>query len=269
MAPIYGSQYSDDGIVRPALIGNYEDDIIYGYEGLDVLKGEGGNDKMYGGLHNDTYYVQDAGDQVFEAASEGNDTVYSSISYTLALNVEKLILTGTTHINGTGNFANNELYGNQGDNTLNGQFGHDDMNGGYGNDTVIGGYGNDTVAGSHLFQSNEIDKLTGGSGADTFKMYRWSNHEFPTAIALYNDNNAGTAGWSSRAEILDFNKNEDYIALAGSKSNYTVAASPISIGSSAQDTAIYLKTSGVNELVAIVQDVSGLNLNSSYFKFVN
>jgi len=66
---------------------------------------------MLGGVGDDTYVVDNAGDVVTENAGEGNDTVQSSVAYTLVANVENLVLTGAGNINGTGNAQNNVLTG--------------------------------------------------------------------------------------------------------------------------------------------------------------
>src|SRR5262249_55039934 len=119
-------------------------DIIQGNGGDDVLDGGPGADQMSGGVGNDTYFVDNVGDQVIEVADEGIDTVKSSISYTLAPNVENLTLTGIAAINGTGNELNNVIVGNAAANTLNGGDGNDTLNGGAGADTMNGGAGDDT-----------------------------------------------------------------------------------------------------------------------------
>ena len=75
---------------------------------------------MTGGLGNDTYIVDDAGDVVTEAFNEGTDNVQASISYALTANVENLTLTGSANINGTGNGLANTITGNSGNNTLDG-----------------------------------------------------------------------------------------------------------------------------------------------------
>ena len=81
--------------------------ILYDGVGNDTLNGGTGADTLIGGVGNDSYYVDDVGDIVTEAANDGTDTVYSTVTYTLANNVENLTLQGTTAINGTGNALNN------------------------------------------------------------------------------------------------------------------------------------------------------------------
>ena len=63
----------------------------------------------------------------------------TSSDRTLAANVENLILTGTSDINGTGNALNNYLTGNDSNNILDGGNGNDALNGGVGSDRLIGG----------------------------------------------------------------------------------------------------------------------------------
>ena len=103
----------------------------------DWLDGWGGSDWLYGGAGNDTYVVDTIGDRIVEGAGSGTDTVRSSVSYTLATNVENLVLLGTGNINATGNTAVNTLTGNAGANTLNGGAGADLMQGLGGNDTYV------------------------------------------------------------------------------------------------------------------------------------
>lgn len=115
--------------------GNALANRITGTAGNNLLDGGAGNDTMIGGLGDDTYVIDSASDSITENAGEGSDLVNSSVTLTLATNVENLILTGTGAINGTGNASNNLLTGNAGNNAL---------NGGTGNDTMVGGAGNDS-----------------------------------------------------------------------------------------------------------------------------
>jgi Ca2+-binding RTX toxin-like protein len=102
----------------------------------NVLTGNNVANILTGGAGNDTYIVG-SGDTVIENVNEGNDTVQSSITWTLGANIENLVLTGTSSISGTGNDLNNTLTGNSGANTLNGGLGSDTMIGGAGNDTYV------------------------------------------------------------------------------------------------------------------------------------
>jgi trimeric autotransporter adhesin len=110
---------------------------ITGNAANNTLNGSTGADTMAGGLGNDTYIVDNAADIVSEAAGQGTDQINSSVSHTLGANIENLVLTGTSAINGTGNDLANRLTGNAANNTLNGSTGADTMAGGLGNDTYI------------------------------------------------------------------------------------------------------------------------------------
>lgn len=127
-----------------AISGLSGNDILRGLGGNDTLDGGTGDDKLYGGTGDDTYVVDSAADKVYELASEGTDLVKAGISFALAANIEKLLLTGTGAISGTGNSGANTLMGNAAANVLKGLGGNDTLDGGAGGDTLYGGTGDDT-----------------------------------------------------------------------------------------------------------------------------
>jgi subtilisin-like proprotein convertase family protein len=120
-----------------ALSGGLGKDILMGGRGNDVLDGGVDSDRLEGGLGDDIYYVENAGDLVVESLAGGSDTVYATVSYGLAANVERLTLTGTGAISGTGNGLNNVIVGNAASNRLNGGLGLDYLSGGAGVDTFM------------------------------------------------------------------------------------------------------------------------------------
>jgi Ca2+-binding RTX toxin-like protein len=115
--------------------GNGLANIITGNSAVNTLTGRAGND---------TYYVT-TGDLVVEAAGGGTDTVISSDTFALAVNVENLTLEGTGNINGTGNTVVNIIRGNDGNNILDGGAGNDTLTGGKGNDIYIVDSATDSV----------------------------------------------------------------------------------------------------------------------------
>ncbi|MEQ1519856.1 MAG: CAP domain-containing protein [Aestuariivirga sp.] len=120
------------------VLGSIHADTLTGDGLANVIDGGAGADAMAGGAGNDTYVVDDAGDTVTEtSATGGADLVLSVLSFALGANVENLTLTGSNHIDATGNALANILTGNIGNNRLDGGVGADTMAGGQGNDTYV------------------------------------------------------------------------------------------------------------------------------------
>ncbi len=132
------------------ITGSSYNDTLTGNASNNYLDGGAGVDAMAGGAGNDTYVVN-AGDTVTENASEGTDTVISSVDYVLGANVERLTL-ATGAVSGTGNGVANIIIGNSLNNILDGGIGNDNLQGGAGNDTYIvnstSDVVNETAAGS-------------------------------------------------------------------------------------------------------------------------
>ena len=113
--------------------GNGLENRITGNSGDNTIDGGGGADIMFGAAGSDTY-ITDGSDTILEVAGGGIDTVQSSVTFVLGPNLERLVLTGTSAINGTGNGLDNTITGNSAANRL---------NGGSGTDTLVGGLGDD------------------------------------------------------------------------------------------------------------------------------
>ncbi len=111
---------------------------------------------MSGGAGNDTYFVDDLNDKVFESAGAGTDTVKSSVSFSaVGQDIENITLISFGNVNATGNGENNVLTGNTGNNIL---------DGGAGADTMAGGDGNDTY---YVDNAGDMVIETIGQGTDT------------------------------------------------------------------------------------------------------
>lgn len=245
------------------LIGNELANVLYGGSGNDVLDGGTGADAMSGGAGDDSYVVDNVGDAISENAGEGNDTVISSLSYTLGANVENLILSGTGNLNGTGNAENNQLRGNSGSNTLTGGAGDDILDGAAGADTMIGGMGNDTY---HVDHIGDMVVEAGGGGADTvlagisYSVAAVANVENITLTGYGDINATGNSGnntlnGNAGANVIDAGSGND--TLFGDLGNDTL------IGGAGNDTYLFAAGSGID--VIEENDVSNGNADSIVF----
>ena len=88
--------------------------VFNGTNSNDSLNGTADADTLIGGLGDDSYVVNNAGDVVTENEDEGTDRVVSSLTFTLGNNIENLILSGVSDINGIGNALNNLIAGGKG-----------------------------------------------------------------------------------------------------------------------------------------------------------
>ncbi len=236
---LYGVEGDD------TLNGGIGNDLLFGGNGDDSLLGGTGTDSLHGGNGNDTYYVDSVNDVVRESfadAAAGVDTVFASVSYSLApgtlpgqqgYGIENLILTGSADINATGNGLSNTLTGNVGNNILTGGAGSDRLN----------GYG------TAINDQTQFDTLIGGGGADTFVLGS-------TAGVFYNETGDGYA------VISDWSATIDQIEVSSGIGQYRLDQFRNVVGGAGLDTEIiYLPT---GDRIGIVQDTLNVQLNRDF-----
>jgi serralysin len=206
------------------LTGNSNNNMLFGNGGGDHLDGGLGADAMLGGEGDDLYYVDNAGDVVWELADQGTDGVYSSVSYTLGSNVENLyLLDSGGAIDGTGNELKNHIDGNSSKNVLKGGAGDDWLDGKGGNDTMYGGEDNDIYV---VDGTNDVVIENANQGYDevhSTATYFLSNNveglmlEGNAAINGYgNDDNNWIYGNNNNNQINGYGGN-DWIKAGGGK----------------------------------------------------
>ncbi|WP_342151724.1 FG-GAP-like repeat-containing protein [Methylorubrum sp. SB2] len=226
------------GTAKLNVTGNEFAQTLGGNAGANVLDGKGGADTMIGGKGDDTYVVDDLGDQVVEAAGQGNDRVLASTSYALAggQSVETMQLLeqgGTTQFYLRGNELAQTLIGNASANVLDGKGGADTMIGGSGSDTyavddardvvreaVGGGY--DTVVTEtsyRLAAGQEIELVRIASSASRFNIDLTGN-EFGQALRGGDGNNVldGKGG----ADVMTGGRGQDAFVFSTALGNGNV-----------------------------------------------
>ena len=125
-------------------------------------------------------------------------------------------------------------------------------------DVIVGTQGNDLIYGTNGRSNGrgDMDTLTGGQGADTFVLGEKDK-------VYFNDRRKNTIGAGDYAMITDFNLEEgDQIQLGGEPKDYRLGSVKNFDGQ-----AIFLKTQGQDELIAMVADETHLNLASEAFIF--
>jgi uncharacterized delta-60 repeat protein len=164
-----GNDSVDGGAGHDFLDGGAGNDTLLGGTGNDTLDGGTGADWLDGGAGNDTYYVDNAFDQVVESAGAGVDMVYSSLSsYTLTANVENGRISIATNATLVGNTLDNTLYAAAGSDTLDGGAGTDTVSYLYVGNAVVGNLGTGVVThGAATDSLLNIENLTGSSNDDT------------------------------------------------------------------------------------------------------
>jgi len=145
--------------VATSIKGNSGNNSLVGGALNDTLDGgSDGADSLVGGLGDDLYYVRDASTIVTEAANSGSDTINASVDYTLAANVENLVLQGAAKV-GAGNNLSNVINGSG---IATGSILHGGVNStGLAGDTLRGGTGTDQV-----YSYNANDSIEFGGGKD-------------------------------------------------------------------------------------------------------
>ncbi|WP_299417037.1 DUF4214 domain-containing protein [uncultured Sulfitobacter sp.] len=159
-----GTDSLEGGAGDDRMNGGADFDHVHGGAGNDFIDGGAGADHMLGGAGNDRFFVDDTNDIALESAGAGDDEVRASVDYTISANIERLILTGTDDIDGTGNAAANRIDGNTGDNVLAGAGGDDTIAGGAGDDRVVVGVASDDASVSFDFSDRNVTILTTSEG---------------------------------------------------------------------------------------------------------
>lgn len=287
-----------------SLFGGDGPDSLYGAEGKDVLVGGQGTDKLYGGddddklfggTEDDSLYGGTGNDSLYGGRGAGNDSLFGDKGNDLLDGgAGKDTLNGHTGDDTLrGRDGNDVLYGSDGRDLLEGQGGNDTLNSGIGNDELLGGHGRDSLYGDDgndtLIGGSGNDSVNGGKGNDRLvgvdidsatpgkgekdMLIGWEgNNTFVLGDAngvYYDDGRSDTAGLIDYALVKGFKQSEgSKIQLHGQASDYQIGSIPAALGLEESGSAIYLKTSGTDELIAILAYENAPDLTSASFVYV-
>ncbi len=189
------------------IVGNAGANTLIGTQYDDNLDGGGDADILNGGAGDDSYVVDNQGDTIID--SDGKDTVIVKTAlhdYTLAPNIENLVLLAGGALYGYGNELDNIIIGNGSANFLSGGDGADKLVGNEGNDILDGGNGK--------------DKLEGGSGDDNYNIDITAAGDMQDAVT------EKTGAGTDTIELLGSSKNMEAftLTLAANLENINIKA---------------------------------------------
>jgi Ca2+-binding RTX toxin-like protein len=204
--------------------------FVTGGSGNDTLTALGAGSTLVGGLGNERFEINDVSDVVQAQAGAAANALFSSVSYTLPVNIEAMTLVGNGNLVATGNSGNDVITGNSG------------------NDTLVAGGGADT-----LISGSGVDFLEGGRGPDAFIV---NNSQDSIDLPWYNDSSKDTiyssVSYNTDSQIstltltgsdnLTATDTYGYATLTGNAGNDTL------VGGGGQDTLI--AGTGADTLVA-------------------
>jgi len=148
--------------------GNNIADSLLANSGNDTLIAGSGVATMYGGAGNDVFVVNNAADVIVEGVNGGQNVEQTSVSTTLATNVEQLVATGSAALVLTGGTTAGVVTANSGADTLVAGIGVTTLVGGAAGDTFEVNDAADVVRGAAGTQNTELatDSVTAGAGTD-------------------------------------------------------------------------------------------------------
>jgi Ca2+-binding RTX toxin-like protein len=190
--------------------------------GTDTLVSGPGVDSLVGGTGTDIFEVNNASD-VVNVSAVGNDSIQSSVNYTLPTNVQFLMLTGTGALTGTGGSQTSLIVGNSGNDTLNGGGGIAVLEGG-------------KTAGQDVLQATSNQgALIGGAAASTL-----TGGAYKDFFAAGNVGDTITTG--ATTNVVSVNKGDGAVTLEPTSGAINV----LSLGAGIDTESLILNKSGNN-----------------------
>jgi Ca2+-binding RTX toxin-like protein len=278
--PTFISTLNVTGTTAVLEVGNGGNDSITANTASDTLVGIGsgsdtlvagttGTDSLVGGTGTDVFVVKNTADIVTVASAttaSANDTIQSSVNYSLPTNVEYLTFTGTAAVTGTGNGLTDLIVGNTGADTLNGGTGIAVLEGGSGtgaHGTIIKATGNQAAliggsAGSTLTGGAFKDFYAAGIGPDTITTGATAN-----VVAYNKGDGAVTIGGASASDVLSLGAGIDTENLTFTKSGTNLVLNDGVSGDSITLASWFSATTDQNVKTLQVVEIASTSYNPS------